>query len=169
MFYLTEKLMLGLTFRGGLPLATNSNMLPVSPLGLLTVGYRVVGKGKDRFELTVLGGLGGGIMYHKVSFQDCLPVATDPSHPWNLSDDDGVVCAAADINQYMEWSGPKPGNYYDQTHFRQAGYFVGEIGMDLYFWVVKNFGLNFGIALDFLAAPNFAVNGDAQVGVAFRL
>jgi hypothetical protein len=133
------------------------------------LGYRVVGKGKDRLELTVLGGLGGGIMYHKVTFQDCMPVATDASHPWNASDADGVVCAKEDINQYMEWVGAKKGPFYDQTHFRKAGYFVGEIGMDLYFWVVKNFGINLGIALDFLAAPNFAANGDVQVGVAFRL
>ncbi len=171
MVYLKEKLMIGLTFRGGLPLAKNSNMLPLSPLGLVTVGYRVVGKGKDRFELTVLGGLGGGLMYHKVSFPDCNPYATNPVNPgpWDLADADGVVCAASDINPYNEWVGPRTGNNYDQTYFRTAGYFVGEIGMDMYFWVVKNFGINLGIALDFLAAPNFAANGDAQLGVAFRL
>ncbi len=173
--YLTEKLMIGLSIRGGLPLAKSEGLLPVAPLGLVTVGYRIVGKGKDRFELSAQVGLGGGLMYHKLTYKDCNPVYQYEGHPW-FPDEDGLVCDESWINgQTVEWVGPADDpnsptgkNYYDQTYFRTAGYFVGEVGMDMIFWAIRNFGINLGIAFDFLAAPNFAINGDVQAGVAMR-
>lgn len=171
-FFITEKIMIGLTFRGGLPLALNSKILPVAPIGLINFGYRIVGKGQDLVELSVSAALGGGVMYHKVTFPDCGPVdlSYSPNHPWRNDDIDGLGCNQNTIDPNIsEWTGPEfDPSAYKQTYFRQAGFFVGEVGMDLYLWVVKNFGLNIGIAVDILAAPNFAINGDAQLGAAIR-
>lgn len=173
--YITEKLMISLNIRGGLPLATSGDLLPVAPIGLLSVGYRIVGSGKDRVELTANVGLGGGLMYHKLSYKDCNPVLNYDGHPWYPQDTDGMVCDEQWINpNTTEWVGPRNDpatgqpNAYDQTYFRTAGYFVGEVGLDFIFWAIRNFGINVGIAVDVLAAPNFAVNGDFQAGVAMR-
>ena len=172
--YITEKLMVGLVFRGGLTLATSGDTMAVAPLGLVTVGYRVLGNGTDLVDLTVIAGLGGGVMYHKLTYPDCNPVVSGDGHPWANYDTDGLVCDADQLNNVThEWLGPSTDaeglpNYYDQTYFRKAGYFVGELGLDLNLWVIRNFGVNIGIAVDFLAAPNFAINGDVQAGVAMR-
>ncbi len=173
--YIKEKIMVGATFRAGLPLDSDKNVAAVSPLGMVNFGYRAVGKGTDRYDLTVVAGIGGGFILHRIAYADCNPVWLDPNHPWP-NDADQIVCDASQI-EYGEWVGPKeadpniPGstrNYYMQKYFRKAGYVVAEVGLDQYFWFTKNVGLNIGIMFDALFAPNFAFQGDFQLGVAAR-
>lgn len=186
MFYLPiEGLSIGVMFRGSLPMEPNypDDVLPVGPAGLVAVGYRLVGEEEPSgFQLHFLGGLGGGMIYHRVPYKDCKAYeieyaeddedTEDSDHPWyddvfSNDNDDGdtaEVCSENAIDDSGNWDAS------DQeatTYFRRAGLFVAELGIDGYYWFVPAFGLNFGLLVDILA-PDFALNFDVQIGIALR-
>ena len=173
MFYFTDKWMLGASFRGGLALDPSSEVMKVAPLGLLIGGYRILGSGTDKYEMTAILGVGGGFILHKVSYKDCNPYLVTEGHPWYPHDEDGLGCHVNDIDSFSEWKGPAEDdagvpNWYEASFFRKAGFVAIELGLEQYFWVHRNFGVHFGLIFDALV-PNFAINGDVQLGVAFRL
>ena len=175
MFYLMEKLTIGASFRGGLALDPSSNVMKVAPLGMLMVGYRVLGSGKDMYELGVTLGFGGGFIQHKVTYDDCTPWTVPQGHPW-WPDQDNSACAKEDINPNLnEWYGPGtnpdtglPVQTYEQSYFRKSGFLAVDLGIEQNLWFTKNLGLNIGITFDALF-PKFAVNGDIQLGFALRI
>ena len=76
-------------------------------------------------------------------------------------------CMADDYN---EWVGPENSvqGTWEQTYFRKSGFIAIEAGIEQYLWVTKLIGIHLGIVFDVLV-PDFAVNGDVQLGVAFRM
>ncbi len=189
MFYLTPKILLGLSFRGGLPLDPHGDVLPIAPTVLASMAFRMVGEGTDKFELDGLVGLGGGIIYHRIPYKDCKKWTLSPGSPW-YDDSDGAPDEQYGCSQYYNdesddeyetamgapswgaldrttdaWDGVTQA--VDKAFFREAGKFVIEAGIDGYIWFVNNFGLNVGIIAD-IYIPEFALNFDFQLGVALR-
>jgi hypothetical protein len=161
MFYLpVEGLELGLKFRGGLPLEMNypDDVPPLAPSIYLSGSYRIAGEGFDGFQLHVLLSAGWANYFHKVPYQDCRPVEV------GSGDDVEVVCDPEDTKSNGDWNGKNPE---EKAYFRKAGPVGVELGLDGYYWVVDNFGINFGLIAGILF-PTFALNFDLNVGLALR-
>ena len=179
MFYLTDRFMLGLTFRGGLALDNTypNDVMPLAPTVVANVAFRLVGKGTDRFELDLVAGLGGGIIQHRIPYSDCKRyIIYDPnspvqvtSHPWydpTKVDDKQFGCHDSVIRpDDKSWDGVS--EEVEKAYFRQAKAFVAELGFEIYVWFTDLVGLNIGLMTD-LYVPTFALNGDVQLGLAFR-
>ncbi|MBW2277381.1 MAG: hypothetical protein JRF63_07805, partial [Deltaproteobacteria bacterium] len=174
MFYLpVDGLSLGVMFRGSLPLEMNypDDVLPLGPAGLVAVGYRLVGEEEPTgFQLHFLGGLGAGMIYHRVPYSDCKEYEIDEDHPWWDDDIDGdqTGCdddALEEDDGSYNWDNAT--DAIDKAYFRRSGMFVAELGIDGYYWFAPAVGLNFGLLVDILA-PEFALNFDVQVGIAVR-
>jgi hypothetical protein len=146
--------------------------MKVAPLGLALFGYRILGSGTDLYEMTAIAGVGGGFILHKVSYNDCNPYTVTSGHNWYLETDEGVRlgCHVEDIDEFNEWRGPEQSIHgtWKQAYFRKSGFVAIELGLEQYLWVIKNFGIHIGLVFDVLV-PDFSVNGDVQLGVAFRL
>jgi hypothetical protein len=192
MFYITEKILLGATFRGGIPLVADEAVMKVSPVGLLSFAYRAVGSGKDRFELDLVAGFGGGFIYHRIEYPDCYPTQIGPGHPWagvdpstgEYYDADQLGCYYVPgkdgdpnvdhpdnrIDIFSEWIGPKEDpdvSKWKHSYFKRSGFLVGELGVDAVIWFGNKIGLNIGLAFD-IYFPDLALNGDFQVGPMMR-
>ncbi|MCP4605438.1 MAG: hypothetical protein GY847_33775 [Proteobacteria bacterium] len=171
MFYLTSKLMLGVAFRGGLALSAEEDVLPLAPAALASFGYRLVGDGDDKFELDTLVGIGGGVIQHRIPYEDCQPyrVSSDTGHSWHESDDQGFVldvgCTETALDNDNIWNKTE---IVQKSFFRQAGKMVIEVGVDSYIWFIRNFGMNIGVIADVFLVPDFALNFDFQLGLAVR-
>jgi hypothetical protein len=191
MFYITDRILLGATFRGGFPLEPHKAVPVITPLGLASFAFKAVGKPKGLYELDLLVGFGGGIIMHKIKYEDCRPVEWDDSHPWTAAAERSAgVCEDTYVNpndgsqtfqnidEYNEWVGPEDDlpvavvpdgtNHWQSTYFRKAGYFAAEFGVDQFFWFHKNVGLNLGVVFDVLLLDSFAFHADVQLGVAAR-
>jgi hypothetical protein len=182
MFYLPiDGLSLGVMFRGALPLEPNypDDVPPLGPAGLVAVAYRLVGEEEPSgFQLHFLGGIGAGMIYHRVPYSDCPQQlieygdSGDSVHPWyddafgsDAEDGDtAIVCKDSTIDSDGNWDNSEP---VSKPFMRRAGLFMAELGIDGYYWFVPAFGLNFGLLVDVLA-PEFALNFDVQVGLAVR-
>jgi hypothetical protein len=180
MFYINEKLMIGINFRGGFVGSPDSEVMPFAPLVLASLAYRFVGEGSDMFELSALFGLGGGIIQHRVPYQDCEPAYVEEDDPWYDEDlDDSVQQIGCkqpregdpiviDRDNNWDWVGPVDDpDAKEKAYFRESGQFGMEVGLDSYIWFVNNFGLNIGVMIDVLV-PDFALNIDFQLGLALR-
>ena len=197
MFFIGDRILLGATFRGGLPLvAASHGAVPwITPLGLVNLAFRAVGRPDRKYELDLLAGLGGGIIMHRVEYDDCRPVTWDSTHPWKAAADrergvcEDVYVNAGDpsdtfqnIDRYNEWVGPSDAeenerlkamtpagkNYFQSAYFRKSGYLAMELGVDQYLWFHRNAGIHLGVVLDVLAIGNVALHGDIQLGMATR-
>ncbi len=185
MFYLPKGFLVGVTFRGGLALAADpaSDVMPLAPTVLAVAAYRLVGGSKaDVFELDVTLGIGGGVVLHRIPYEDCKPYWLYPDDEWFDStrpEEDQRGClqiqrtSAGKLsnNGAMDWTTGAWDGYYDReqrTFFRQAGKFVVELGFDSYIWFVNSFGLNIGLDGVLYAGDNLAINIDVQLGPAFR-
>lgn len=197
MFYIGDRILLGATFRGGLPLdlAHRADVPLVTPLGLANLAFKAVGKPNRGYELDLLVGVGGGIIMHKVRYPDCRPVEWDSAHPWRSASNRAEgVCANVYVNPndandtfqnidpYNEWVGPSNAednarlaamtpagrNDFQSAYFRRSGYWAIELGVDQYFWYHENMGVHLGVLLDVLVIGNVAYHGDIQLGLATR-
>jgi hypothetical protein len=161
MVYISADLLVGATFRGDMSLDTKT--APVRPLVLANLSYRLVGgKVGSGFELYGLFGLGGGIIQHKVEYKDCPPQYLDEENTQI-----GCHKQSLDTTKPDEPIWDPTRLSVDKAIFREAGKFSAELGLEMYFWFGKYVGLNFGLIFNLLA-PDFALNGDVQGGLAFR-
>lgn len=178
MFYLTERFLLGLTFRGGLAFDATypDDVMPLAPTVLANVAFRAVGKGSDRFELDIVAGVGGGVIQHRIPYSDCKkyiiydPAQGNATHPWydpTKNEERQFGCDPDVIrSDDLSWDGVT--QKVEKAYFRQAKAFVAELGLDFYVWFNKIVGLNIGLMTN-LYVPTFALNGDVQLGLAFRI
>ncbi len=193
MFYLTDKILLGATFRGGIPLTNDEGVMKIAPVGMVNFAYRMVGEGKDKFELDLMAGFGGGIIYHRIKYPDCFPTFIEEGHPWNGTDPetnkpydkDGLGCYFVPdpnnrdnpdvshpnnrMDRFSQWiamTDTDPDNW-KHAYFKRSGFLVAELGLDLNFWLRNKIGLNFGVMFD-LYFPDLALNADVQFGPVMR-
>ncbi|MDJ0763109.1 MAG: hypothetical protein QNJ97_08990 [Myxococcota bacterium] len=196
LFYLSPGFAMGISFRGGLAFDQSgaSEVMPLAPTGLANVAFRIVGHGSKTFELTGLIGVGGGVIQYRVPYEDCAEfIIHDPNSPESSQQNVNpwvdprklnqvqTGCNWKAIDSYQRW---KEDGYDDiwygtnawdkstdriiKVYFQEAGKLVGEIGLNSYVWIVKNFGLNLGVFADAYFLPDFALNFDLQFGPAFR-
>jgi hypothetical protein len=177
MFYLNKLLLVGVTFRGGLSFMDSPDVMPVAPMGLAVIGFRIVGEDSSLFELDGVVGLGGGIIQHRIPYNDCPAVALVPGDAWYdpglPADQEQIGCHNDDLVEtditlegYGEWDPTK--NPQEKSFYREAGMFVAEIGLDAYIWITNNFGINIGAMASVYVGSNFALNFDVQLGPAMR-
>jgi hypothetical protein len=171
MFYLPiDGLAIGVMFRGSLPLEQNypDDVPFIGPAGLVSVAYRLVGEeSPEGFQLHFLGGLGGGMIYHRVPYSDCKEYEIDDTHPWYDEDgpSDQTGCSDDALDDDGDWNNQD--DVVQKPFMRRAGLFIGELGLDGYYWFAPAFGFNFGLLVDVLA-PDFALNFDVHIGIALR-
>ena len=144
-----DKLEVGLNGRFDLPLSPDYPPIAVSVIA--NVSYRIVGENKAKgFQMMAVAGFGWMNIMHRIPFDDCRTVnaadgqCADPAG-WYL-----------DANDIIKRNG-----------FRKSGFLGVELGLDMYYWLHKNVGINLGAIFD-IAFPVFALNLDVQAGVAFR-
>jgi hypothetical protein len=175
LFYLGKhpEFKIGGTFRGDLTFDSSGDHPTFGPAVLVNLTYKFFGEGLDGLQLHILGGLGGGVLYHHLTYDDCEGEIYDDPDDSNLYPDDGEgkmrLCAndAVEENDDGEWVWNGEDNSVERDYFRQAGYFIIEAGLEGNYWFTDNVGLNFGLVADMLV-PEFALNFDLQVGLALR-
>jgi hypothetical protein len=182
MFYLNELFLIGLSFRGGLTLDSDSihakNTLAVAPTVLAVIAVRIVGKGSDIFELDAQFGLGGGLIYHKINYTDCRKNTwnepyewNDPNRPiWYDSDNPPPQygCSDESLTEDGAWNFEEQTDSIDRHFYLESGNFVAEVGLDSHIWLSDNFGINIGFMMDAYLGTHFALNFDIQVGPSIR-
>ena len=182
-FYLKDNFLLGISFRAGLALDPAPQVMKLAPAVLATAAFRFVGDNTSMYELDGLFGLGGGVIQHRIPFDDCREMWLNPGDPWwDFNSEAGENQTGCDQN-YNTTLNPELGepgaldpntNAWDgmnqkveKAFFRKSGYFMIELKIDNYLWLTSLFGLNLGVVVDILV-PVFALNLDFQAGVVFR-
>jgi hypothetical protein len=159
-----DKLEVGLTFRGDLPLA-GADYSALAPSVIANASYQIAGANTAKgFQMLGVFGLGWMNFMHRVPFDDCGSNAPVDSAG-------NIIDNAANANSFVcyndNWYEADPPDVMTRNGFRKSGFLGVELGLDTYFWLTKNFGFNIGAMLDVLF-PTFALNADIQGGVALR-
>ena len=148
-----EKLEVGVTFRGDLPLAPGYSAL--APSVIANASYRILGSNAIKgVQLLGVFGLGWMNVMHRITFDDCAMQDINES-------DLTYTCSP------LDWYEQDSSYAVTRNGFRKSGFLGVELGVDANFWLTKNFGLNLGVMFDVLF-PTFAFNMDFQGGVALR-
>jgi hypothetical protein len=182
MFYLNDLVLIGLSFRGGLTIDSDSthadHTMAVAPTLLAVIAFRIVGKGSDRFELDAQFGLGGGLIYHKINYADCRQTTWDEPYEWDDPNrpiwyDPGQPppqygCSDESLAEDGSWNFEDNSDGVDRHFYLESGKFVAEVGFDSYIWINETFGINIGLMADAYLGSHFAFNFDIQLGPSFR-
>ncbi len=182
MFYLNDLFLIGLSFRGGLTVDSDSvhgdHTLSFAPTILAVVAFRIVGNRSDTFELDAQFGLGAGVIYHKINYTDCRKNTWNETYEWD--DPDRPIwynpdlpppqsgCSDESLTEDGRWNFEDEADGEDKHFYLQSGKFVAEVGFDSYIWIIDNFGINIGLMIDAYMGSHFALNFDIQVGPSVR-
>ncbi|MBN2804296.1 MAG: hypothetical protein JXR91_14470 [Deltaproteobacteria bacterium] len=141
-----DKLEIGFNVRGDLPLSPDYSPIAISAIA--NIAYRIAGENAEKgFQAYAVAGLGWMNIMHRVKFPDCYTANVEETG-----------CASAN------WA---TNDSVDKNGFIKSGFLGVELGLDMNYFFVKNFGLNFGAIID-VVFPTFAANLDIQAGIALR-